>query len=49
MTDDVIYYCWFKWKIEVIKADHDGYCTDSINEEEISYFKKYYLLNDNEY
>lgn len=40
--NEEINYCWFKWKIEIIKADHDGYCTDCYNEEEIYYINKYY-------
>lgn len=46
-----IYYCWFKWEIQVIKADHDGYCTDSNNIDEIYYLSRYYQyeLNNDEY
>ena len=51
MSNDIIYYCWFKWEIKLIKADHDGYCTDSNNIEETYYFNRYYQyeLNADEY
>ena len=46
-----IVYCWLKWEIKVIKADHDGYCTDSENIDEIYYLQRYYQyeLNNEEY
>ncbi len=51
MMKVIIYYCWFKWKIEIIKANHDGYCSDSYNTEQTRYINKYcqYELNDDEY
>ena len=51
ITNDINYYCWLKWEVKVNRADHDGYCTDSDNIEEIYYINRYYEyeLNDNEY
>lgn len=35
-------YIWLKWKIEIITADHEGYCSGADNSEDISYEYKYY-------
>lgn len=51
MIDNEQCYFWLKWIVEVAKADHDGYCTDSYNKEEVHNIIRYfqYEVNEDEY
>lgn len=44
-------YIHLRWRLEVITADHDGYCTDSGNRETVSYINQcfQYQLTQDEY
>lgn len=42
---------WIKWQIEIIEADHGGYCSGADNIEKTSYDTIYckYTVDENEY
>lgn len=43
---------WIKWKLKIITADHDGYCSGEDNYEDITYdeiFSKYKVTEDEYY